>query len=1045
MFAGSDRERVRKGHDDGARIDGPPIDALHAPALFDNATADVTRCRTCGPTTQKGLGLRMGYNSVLLSLQELYIGYSDYFELFRMKLEDFPILTEMKGGISSIAGVEELVSVMQKQKDCVSINVDIFKQWSTLLSIISSIDKKAYLDHFVRLDGLNYLHEWLMQAQKFTDCAVEEFVNSLLTTIERLPVNVEKFISCGIMITVEQLRGHKSITVKNKSQVLLDRWNNAVIGGTGFHGLGVGVEENFHPVHIADSNVIEKDLFSAQAIAKSLRKESSERAAEEVSVGTESHHSNLTRCSDSTHVENNTKFIKSNLALTASSSNSTCVDEVRDCNSSGSSLALDSCQEKFFTVSCLAVESDHERTYGFHTAFQWDDNMQDSASGDVQVGSHEIEKEKNKMKGYKCTSLQKGTFDLSSSSTLSTSMPLEEGLDHAPQNLVDREGELSGLKNVEYQEKGPQCRMSEFFKTSDETSRAGGSQEIAVDVNLKASLHAESPNPVDSHLLGSKLNRIVKKSVFGLEDEEMDALEVARQVAIDVELEVVGYKEHFSNSPDDFCGEAAGVQSPDLADVIQYKPGIDAGKFLPSEHSSKYVFSRKSDLQLSDGIIDDQMTHKQVSESPSMMPAAKEQDLNVENSQYRFDLNEDIYKGEIECSASPISTSTAKFSTPIVVFASKGVPRLPVLSIQFGAESGWRGYSATSAFQPIAPRKTPKIVKVPDLKQKLKILEIDLNVNETQNDGIVDTTLLRQIPVSSSHPPRESAVEVSSRNVEKLKLDLNRIGDEDEAVKFSLNYGLQLHDVDRLSTASSSRSKQHYTRNFNLNDNPTILVDGDASSFHGKTTSKHFPTRGSSKIDDDDSAIKTTGLRMPVDRKLCKGQAQQEPFLNNGIVDSIRPAKPMMHYPQISPAYGCNILQAGAAVPLPPTFLCKPGSVPYMVDSRGTALIPQVMELTGMSSIPAVNRQLPVVMDVPGAPMGLSGFFPTVTRLAPCETGRRNADANLNHLLIHNGKPEEKVRTFQLSSLGMVLKRKEPDSSLEGRYPLGFRQMPFWK
>ncbi|PKU77489.1 uncharacterized protein LOC110114668 [Dendrobium catenatum] len=724
-----------------------------------------------------------------------------------------------------------------------------------------------------------------------------------------------------------------------------------------------------------------EELVSAMQKQKdSLQKESSERAAE-VSVGTKSHHSYLTRCSDSTHVENNTKFIKSNLALTASSSNSTCVDEVRDCNSSGSSLVLDSCQEKFFTVSCLAVESDHERTYSFHTAFQWDDNIQDSAAGDVQVGSLEIEKETNMMEGYKCTSLQKGTFDHSSSSTLSTSMPLEEG-------LVDREGELSGLMNVEYQEKSPQCQISESFKTSDETS--SDSQEIAVHVNLKASLPAESPNPVDSHLLG-------------LEDEEMDALEVARQVAIDVELEVIGYKEHFSNSPDDSCGEATGAQSPDLADGIKYKPGIDPGNFLPSEHSSKYVFSRKSELQLSEGFIDDQMAQKEVSESPRMMPAAKEQDLNVENSQYRFDLNEDIYKGEIECSASPISTGTAKLSTPIVVFASKGVPRLPVLSIQFGTESGWKGYSSTSAFQPISPRKTPRIVKLPGPKQKLNFLEIDLNVN-----GIVDTALLRQIPVSSSHPPRESAIKVSSRNVEKLKLDLNRIGDEDEAVKFSLNYGLQLHDVDHsFSAASSSCSKQHYTRDFNLNDNPTILFDGDASSFHGKSTSKHFP----------------------VDRKLCKGQAQQEPFLNNGAAK-----------PPISPAYGCNILQAGAAIAVPPTFLCKPGSIPYMVDSRGAALIPQV---TGMSNI---KRQVPVVMDVPGAPVGLSGFFPTVTRLAPCETGRRNVDANFNHLLIHNGKPEEKLRnSFQLSSLGKVLKRKEPESSLEGRFPLGFRQMPFWK
>lgn len=909
----------------------------------------------------------------------------------KMKLEDFPRLTEMKGGISSIAGVEEVVSVLQKQKDCVSVNVDILKQRSRVLSIISATEKNAYLDHFLQLDGLNCLHEWLMQAQKCTDCAVEEFVNTLLTAIERLPANGEKVISCGIMITVEQLRGHKSITVKNKAKALLDRWSYAMIGGTGLQCLRVGVEENVQPIDTADLDLIGKDLSSARAIGVSV---SDERAAEE-SVPNESHHLNSAQCSDSSQVENNTLFMTSNQTLTVCSSNSTCIDEVGDCNSSGSSLVLNSCQEKSSAVpsESPALEMDQTRYCSFHTACKGDvnmDNMQHPAVGDVKVGPLEIELDIERLEGYKCTSPQKETFDLSSSSTLYNSMPPDESLNHVALNLVYREAELSSLNNVEYQENDSECEMPEFLRTSKETCRIGDSQEISVDANLNPNMHAESTTAVDSNQLGSKPTRTSQKSVFRFEDEEMDALEVARQVAVEVELEVVGYREHISNSPDVLCGGATGAHSPVLADDMQDKPGLDVG-------------------ELSDCLIDDQMKDEQVSESPRMMPVAIAQNLEMENNQHGFDLNEDIYEGEIECSASDITMGTAKFSSPIVVFASKGVPGLPVASAQFDSESGWRGYSATSAFRPISPRKKPDCAKASDLKKKLNFLEIDLNVAETRNDDIADP--------ACDHP-WESSMEVRSRKEKKLKLDLNRNGDGDvTAAEPSLNYRIQLHDGDHsLSTAcSSSSSKQHYARDFDLNDNPTALVDADGSSHHVETTSRSFPMCRSSKPDEPDD-----DLNLPVDRKLCKSRSEQEPFPSNGMFDNIIPAKPLMHHSQICPAYGYDVLKAEAAVPGMPTVLYGPGNIRYIVDSRGTTLIP----------------------------LGLSGSFPTVTSLAPCEAGRRKVESSFNHIFTHNAKLEENLNLtspLQPSGSGMVLKRKEPDSRLEGRYPLGFKQMPLWK
>ena len=119
-----------------------------------------------------------------------------------MTLEDFFTLTEMKDGLTAPSRVQELVSVMQKEKDCVVKNVgDAMRQWASVASTIAATDNKECLDLFIQSDGLWFINRWLQDVQNAGDTnesCIEESITALLRAVEKLHLDCEKSMSSGI-------------------------------------------------------------------------------------------------------------------------------------------------------------------------------------------------------------------------------------------------------------------------------------------------------------------------------------------------------------------------------------------------------------------------------------------------------------------------------------------------------------------------------------------------------------------------------------------------------------------------------------------------------------------------------------------------------------------------------------------------------------------------------------------------------------------------------------------------------------------------------
>ncbi|XP_078173409.1 uncharacterized protein LOC144567205 [Carex rostrata] len=286
-----------------------------------------------------------------------------------------------------------------------------------------------------------------------------------------------------------------------------------------------------------------------------------------------------------------------------------------------------------------------------------------------------------------------------------------------------------------------------------------------------------------------------KKKVETVYDDDMDALEFARQVAIQVEEEVVQYRETLYSSPEEES-RLVEVDLP-LAEPIEVKNDQNAVDQVCSVPPLKEEES---------GLTTGTRVEGQVKAS------------NADGS--GLDLNENL--------------CTDYETTPelIHVAASKRLPpssSIPVSPFRFGVgtAANWTGTAAaTSAFRPASPRSgtyrhsgmgTPVANSV-GLKHKSSsclAFEFDLNVAETNTAEV-------NVP-----PSGDSSTEVSSERTKRLKLDLN-FTNEDEVVEPLLaqlppkSFVFRDHGH---SSASSSSLKNQAKFDFDLNDDPYYLKD----------------------------------------------------------------------------------------------------------------------------------------------------------------------------------------------------------------------------
>ncbi|XP_008788428.2 uncharacterized protein LOC103706171 [Phoenix dactylifera] len=985
-----------------------------------------------------------------------------------MTLEDFFTLNEMKNGVSTLPRVEELISAMERQKDYVMKNAgDTARQWSAVADTLAATENKDCLNRFVELNGLLFLNQWLQEALKCSNdvssSIMEEVIHSLLGSLERLPVDKKNSTADGIWATAEQLLGQKNPSIKERVRNLLDKWNNGKVNDVSQDMENGGICQDNQHKPSADENRIDISSCNLGDEEGNCRVDS---------AGTESHHSDFTKCSDSPQLDitNDVKISTANQTKPTESQNSANAN-VAEINSLRSSHASNSCQDNFFitkeSVPAVGMASaDLCSSVGRGKAA--DEQSEASKLKDVdKVKEMEVEVGVNMTEVDQCKASQKESFNAPTSSGLSAPLSAQKMESTISCNFDPRESKSciskASVAHVAKDSQDLSSSVCELSKTDGSENSFARKEAVESDRGInehcsKAKLKVrEGGNLVipssSSKTISMKVTgEMDRRSEMELECGEIDALEVARQVALEVEREVVDYREPFcSSSPDLDSEERVQTCSPELVEGKQDQPTIEelnqnespTGKGLSdSSHSPK---DDKSEIPAQSG-IDTERHEKDI--KPESTAVAEEAVSKISKNVWDFDLNKDVCTEDDHPINSTLNNQVNLSAPKAIVAASKGAPELPVSAFCFEGELGWRGSAATSAFRPAYPRSTPDAEMHSGPKSRTSLPEIDLNVAESEDNVAVEPAYVKEVPHLSAFPSRESSMDISSRRVERLKLDLNRLGDEDVSPHPSSFWKLHHQNGDQSLSAAASSSGHVSMKDFDLNDNPS-LFDIGGSHNPNKPSSKASGMSGSSKL--DDPVVTIMGSRMAVEKKDYGNQTQQS-YLGNvlGLEPAVS-ARQMLPYARMPPppAYGYPGLGTGPAMAYP-SALYGPGSIPYMVDSRGAPVVPQIIGSAGLS----------------GAPSAMPPFLSSVhsTTMSPKGTGLSQSGLDLNSAMTfmdsgnrqsggfrqlfmqgHDGLMEEQARSAsQLAGSGMTLKRKEPDC---GRDPctLGHKRVTSWQ
>lgn len=357
----------------------------------------------------------------------------------------------------------------------------------------------------------------------------------------------------------------------------------------------------------------------------------------------------------------------------------------------------------------------------------------------------------------------------------------------------------------------------------------------------------------------SSLKRGLKESTSPPRSFGDDPLEVARQVAVEVEQEVVdchgGLSERdYSDRTSTQSGGAVVVNKPTNASALEDSKNTFPWQLPPVAHATVsllYHDAKQVPSSADVGVVIDEQTPKAIG---SEVTATKR---IVETERLVFDLNERLIceEGPVQdctmsvtipnvsgpvqdCTMSTpassikptLSSSVAGPMAPIaIVAATKGSFTPPAIPCRPMGELGWKGSAATSAFRPTQPRRSLEKTNIngPEHHPHAKpALDFDLNVaadsifKDDYKMGNADMALKpttvagkhASVPASVSSGILESACEPLRRPV----WDLNQ-ADE----------GVSLSAVENKVVQSSSRL------DFDLNNGPTTQ-DNDEALMAGK-------------------------------------------------------------------------------------------------------------------------------------------------------------------------------------------------------------------
>jgi hypothetical protein len=1003
-----------------------------------------------------------------------------------MTLEDFFTLTEMKDGLTAPSRVHELVAVMKKEKFTVVKNIgDATRQWAAVASTVAATENKDCLDLFINLDGLLFFDRWLKLAQKFSnetgEGSVEESITALLRALEKLQIDKERSITSGVWDTVNNLLDHNSSRVQDRARALFNSWKPGEVSDAIHHDVqSVGAFDN---VGMKDSNTGKTECVVLDVPLSNRRADVENNAAEQ--TGDESLQSRSSNCLpaestqdvqiqtndcdhqnlDHRNLENRTQDPlttsvdrsldpRSPPVVSTSDQESPPFKEKSQVSSTvegaastethslavpkGHTAEPDSEAPKMLTdksaassnveaaVISLSNVAGNAQEIVTGSALQnnidtKEDNCRTSASGDVaaplstsKVGTDEVENRNQCQTPMFNSTAKDGEFSPDPSQHLSGNKSVLEKLDN-----------LGSLYP----------RMEDIASDDDREHGSDGAEDNS-DFS-KPTTDKRSPDLIDR-----------RRSNIELEYGIVDALEVARQVAQEVEREVVDFREQSCSSSSEKIMES-GIKQPGSPDSINAKQDLSTEippENVPTRQNQPFETHAEQEGRMidSNNLENEAENGMHDLESSQVTEVAQEPEVNTQKGFCDFDLNEEVCSEDMD---RPVNT----ISTPIsVVSASRpaAASGSPVAPLRFEGTLGWRGSAATSAFRPASPRKTSDGDRTLETggsgnssKRRQVCFDIDLNVAGGGEEKVMDLISSRQMPVSSGFHSGESSLEVGSRRPERPNLDLNRTSDDGDATPTDLRLEgrlfYQWNGHRSPSPALSSSSRQPSMRNFDLNDSPFFQNDSlDQGLYHSKT-SQTASAYGGPKPGDPVISIMGTrvevGSRMEVDRK---GFIPQTPSMPNGKplehamdanltrMGAVLGIVPSVSYTH-SPVFGFNALATAPAMPISSAMYGPTGSIPYMVDSRGAPVMPQIMGST--PAVPPYSQQ-PFFMSMSGAPLGLNGAGPSRPSfdLNSGFTMEGGSIGGLRQLLMPGQGSSQPS-----SSSGVGGKRKEPDSGWE--------------
>ncbi|KAJ8527084.1 hypothetical protein K7X08_029561 [Anisodus acutangulus] len=598
-----------------------------------------------------------------------------------MTLEDFFALTETSNGLTDPARVAELVSIMQKEVCVVKNAGEKTRQWSAVASAIAATENRECLELFIQLNGLCFINSWLKDAQKiFSDNNVEELITRLLVAVEKLHVDYEKSVSSGIRVTVKCLLDHESSKVQERARVLFDIWEKEKDDDAGEKvetlmgdGMQVFVGENGQSEPSPEngggkcednvSNNNNNMLSSRSGVGNSSRVDNSKSSDR-----------NLDGHRKSSPVGEDQKV------------EAEIISAIDTCSSAGLRHGALDRQTGVPVLECINYSNHTQQDTSLEKISSSYTDAGDAGSGSNLQRQTDINDEVNKLPSVEGKTL------------MDDSRPTNHSRSSMVLGAKDRKYNIGRLHSLE--------RPQDLVKVD---LIAGVDKQISGEsVDLE--------NDTEPPQTGSKDSEGDIELDYGI----IDPLEVARQVALEVEREV-----------EQSCSSSEKIQThqPDTPDSISTTVG----------------------KQLLRGMSEASITNSEA--GPKNDNVKLDVDANAEKGLCDFDLNLEVCSDNIYQLEDPLSACIS------VVSASKAAasPGMPLAPLEFEGALGWKGSASTSAFRPAIPQSA----KADSSKEQQQgWLDIDLNVADGGND---------------------KSAEFFTKKSERVELDLNCASEEGEA------------------------------------------------------------------------------------------------------------------------------------------------------------------------------------------------------------------------------------------------------------------------